>query len=218
MTTTKVRNCSIDEKLNSSFWIWQILPTHLLDSVPAKSASVKFRESTELLFTSSPRAAKRSSMLPGSPNHPRWSAIRCRLLHPLHRATTTPFSYDSRQTVLMDLVSQTLQVNIMARSCREETFKLEVALNLTAELESLGGFERHFDESESGLNLEASGVSTSSLAGSLGWGDVCILLLHISSPLKKEFADERNCHECPASNRFSHPKENRREREREPFI
>jgi len=92
---------------------------------PARSSSVKLNVSADPFFTSSPRAARISSMLPGCPNHPRWSAIRCRLLQPPHRATTTPFSYDSRQTVLTDLVSQTLQVKIMARSCLGEVFKLD---------------------------------------------------------------------------------------------
>lgn len=83
--------------------------------------------SADPFFTSSPRAANKSSTLPGSPNHPSRSAIRWRLLQPSHLATTTPFSYDSRQAVLTDLVSHTLHVNTMARSCLLDVFKLETA-------------------------------------------------------------------------------------------
>ncbi|KAG5607534.1 hypothetical protein H5410_029026 [Solanum commersonii] len=46
------------------------------DFFPARSSSVKPKESTQPFFTSSPRAARKSSTLPGSPNHPRRSAIR----------------------------------------------------------------------------------------------------------------------------------------------
>lgn len=99
--------------------------------LPAKSSNVRFRVSTVPFLTSSPRAARRSSMLPGSPNHPSRSAIRWRLLHPPHLTTTTPFSYDSRQAVFTDLVSQTLQVKTMARSCLEDVFRFDMAENLT---------------------------------------------------------------------------------------
>uniref|UniRef100_A0A0A9DDB1 Uncharacterized protein n=1 Tax=Arundo donax TaxID=35708 RepID=A0A0A9DDB1_ARUDO len=67
-------------------------------------------------------------MLPGSPNQPNLSAMRWRLLQPPHLATTTPFSYDSRLAIFIDLVSQTLHVKTMARSCLGEIFKLEVSL------------------------------------------------------------------------------------------
>uniref|UniRef100_A0A3Q7GN51 Uncharacterized protein n=1 Tax=Solanum lycopersicum TaxID=4081 RepID=A0A3Q7GN51_SOLLC len=46
---------------------------------PPRSSSVKPKVSTQPFFTSSPRAARKSSTLPGSPNHPRRSAIRHRL-------------------------------------------------------------------------------------------------------------------------------------------
>lgn len=102
----------------------------------------------------------------------------------------------------MDLVSHTLQVKAMARSCREDTFKFEEALNFTEELKLSVELERDFDESERGLKLEASWVFTS--LSSLGSGNVCILLVHISAWLRKEFAEARNCHDRPASNRFNH--------------
>lgn len=85
-------------------------------------------------------------------------------------------------------------------------------MNFTEESKLSVDLERDFDESESGLKLEVSWIFTS--FSSLGSGNVCILLVHISALLKKEFAEGRNCHEGPASNRFNHPIENKRERRR----
>ncbi|KAM0981977.1 hypothetical protein ACFX13_015287 [Malus domestica] len=68
-----------------------------------------------------------------------------RLLHLPQQATTTPFSYDSLLHVFMDLVSQTVQVKSMARSCLGDIFCSEEAENLVSELlivfASLFGFE-----------------------------------------------------------------------------
>lgn len=83
-------------------------------------------------------------------------------------------------------------------------------MNFTEESKLSVDLERDFDESESGLKLEVSWIFTS--FSSLGSGNVCILLVHISALLKKEFAEGRNCHEGPASNRFNHLIENKRER------
>ena len=66
------------------------------------------------------------------------SAIRWRLLQTPHRATTTPFSYDSRLAIFMDLVSQTLHVKIIARSCLGEIFRLDASLTLKLDSAAVG--------------------------------------------------------------------------------
>ena len=143
-------------------------------------------------------------MLPGCPNIPRWSAIRCRLLHPPHRATTTPLSYDSRQTVFTDLVSQTLQVKIMARSCLADGFKLEFAEYFTVELSLLFILAGAFTESQSGFKVPVSWFSKSSLAWLVGCVCVWIPLWKNSDLLKDAFAegrDRRDCHKDSATNK-----------------
>lgn len=148
------------------------------DLLPAKSSRVRFSVSTEPFFTSSPRAAKKSSTLPGSPNQPRWSAIRWRLLHPLQRATTTPFSYDSRQTVFTNRVSQTLQVKIMARSCLVDVFRLEKALYWTL----LSSSTALVTLIELGINFESRWRDFESCSSSLTAVDDSVFVLALMVP------------------------------------
>ena len=96
---------------------------------PTKSSNVRLSVSADPFMTSSPLAANKSSTLPGSPNHPRRSAMRWTLLQPPQRARTTPLSYDSLLNVFTDLVSQTPQVKNMARSCLVDVFRLDLADN-----------------------------------------------------------------------------------------
>ena len=158
------------------------------------SSSVRFNISADPFFTSSPRAARKSSILPGSPNQPRRSAIKCRLLQPEHLTTTTPFSYDARQTVLTDLVSQTLQVKIIARSCLEDVLKLDLAENSTEELSLLFTVRGTLSCSKLGFELWPSLFSESSLAWLAGfvlvWSPLSWTpnLFHIAS--KEEFCQD----------------------------
>ena len=127
-------------------------------------------------------------MLPGSPNQPSLSAIRWRLLQPPQRATTTPFSYESRLAIFIDLVSQTLHVKTMARSCLGEIFRLEVSLTL-----KLG----------SGAGAEAGGVSVLELSCSWSKGLLSDALVLASVTVRRDLspADVVGGNENPATTR-----------------